>query len=374
MKLFKLLWQRYKVLVLTVMIVIVGSFAVTTANDIHQWNQANVYLHSEKFAQQYTAHPDDFDSSVLNDDSKVVQKRVKPISEIQKRGTAKFWNNQFSYAGPHNLRNMPLEPSLFVLAMILVATFVLLVMDTAKNFNSLLFASRYKRISIFWTKLAIIVGLPTLLTVIGEVLYFGAIYLAIPNSAYNVGGYLTPINVLAVSAFFIFGIGLIVLTTQIIGQTLWALILIGGFGLSTIFFAHAVSNVYLDVATNVLHMSTTAALSMMDNLLTAQRILIIVFVVGVIGIVFASILYSRFSFERNGDFVMFEKLKWPLWITTLVYTTFSISEEVQPWNNGYMRAQMVYVILTIGVIVFINAVMFILIFKPRVGWWHRKVA
>lgn len=75
-------------------------------------------------------------------------------------------------------------------------------------------------------------------------------------------------------------------------------------------------------------------------------------------------LYRHFSLERNGNFVMFEKLKWPLWWGTLIYTSFAGIGGSAPWDY-LSTGDAPIIILFLVALVAVNITMYILIFKPR---------
>lgn len=358
MKLFKLLWQRYKGIVITVMVIIVGSFGVEAAINVHEWQAADHYMHTEKFAQAYNKSPRDYDWQLER------KKDALPVDEFVKKAMP-FWNaDKTGIISRDGRRNSPSEPYVLFGMLILLAAFVLLATDTAKSFNAMLFSSKFKRTHVLLGKLGILVGLPLLALLVGTLIYYGGVYAVIPHEYLNLASHVDFRLIWMTVAYFVFMLGLVFLTTLIIGQTIWALILMGGFLYSGILFRQALRNVTIAFAGKVLHVSWEDAGIAFEKWWNSAWVNGLVLVAGLAMLVAVFVLYRHFSLERNGNFVMFEKLKWPLWWGTLIYTSFAGIGGSAPWNY-LSTGDAPIIILFLVALVAVNITMYILIFKPR---------
>lgn len=360
MNLIRLMWQRYHRTLLVLFIAIIGIYSIFTTSQINEWNRSDSYLHSTEFKVDYQRNPDDFYDV----------KRVGQVSmtTFVDKGL-NFWTapdntNQYSRMNnPTEIRtntgSQHMSIWFFLIILGLIAIFGSLISDTNAHFNGLLLGSKYKRKHILLTKMLLLIGMPLLATLIGEVIYYGSIRALIPEAYLNYGTQNIQVTtVLTIIFTYIILAGLMFITTEIIGSSFWAGTLYVCFVLSLILFI-PVLGITVQKILSLAGMSYRKANETLNTIATALfngwggviTSLILALVLALIALK----LFQTTSLERTGQFVLREKLKWPLWWGTLIYTGFTLT---------VITITKFDILIPIFIII-INGCMYYLIFKPQ---------
>lgn len=190
--------------------------------------------------------------------------------------------------------------------------FVLMVRDLKDHFNQFLFASGYRRSTIYWAKLRLSLGALTSLSVVITAVQYGIYRIVIPQGvAFNLaipGLITTWVSGLAIS------LGMFAIAwfaSLIIGEAISLVVTISGFTGSLI----SVENIYQNWTA---HWSEPMAAWVAIGLWLAVAIILLIW---------GSYLYQRMSLEHDGEYLMFPGLRVPVYLVFVVYMTaiFSIN-------------------------------------------------
>ncbi|MFC0379028.1 ABC transporter permease [Levilactobacillus acidifarinae] len=195
---------------------------------------------------------------------------------------------------------------------------LLMMQDLKENFNQFLFASGYKRQRIYWTKLGMALAGLLVIDVVTAVVQYLTYWIKLPQgTSFNLAlpGFLTTWVSGLILALVMFAIGWF--AALIVGQSGPLVITVCGFTLSLVGMVTFFEGV-------TLHMTTITVewLAVGSWLLAA-----------VILLVWGSFLFNRLSLEHNGEYLMFPRLRVPLYLVFVGYMTFIFSvnaNDLQP--------------------------------------------
>lgn len=367
MKLFKLLWTRYQRTMIILLIAIVGSFAITTITQIKDWNEVKTYMTSQEFATDFAKNPENFVTS--RNAQNTIPKT--PIETMIEKGTS-FWqppHDGIIYAYKSlNSFNVKSASEQHIQLIILVVIFALigifgsLSLDNSSHFNGLLLSTKYTRKQILATKMLILVGGPLLFTILGEIVYYASVYMTVPAKYLDFANQNLSVIVI-INAFISYLIlaMLLFVTTGIIGSTFWAGALYVCFILSGVWSVSATNNYFHFIGPKVMTRQQLNAFSKnFLNALDSWPGTLGASLIAIGLIVWAFYLFKKMSLERSGQFILFEKLRWPLWWFTLGYTMYSILGVII-----YDTLDISVIAWGVIAIIAINVMMYFLIFKPQ---------
>lgn len=183
---------------------------------------------------------------------------------------------------------------------------VLVYQDRRENFDQFLFASGYRRHTIYWTKLALAFGGLLVITVLTMAAQYGVYWLNIPaRMTFNFAwpGFITTWVVNLAMSWGFFAIAWF--AALILGQTWSLLVTLGGFTISLIGVATFVQGLLAKWTTSQLEWLSVGLW------LTATVILL----------VWGAYLYDRVTLEHVGEYLMFPALRTPVYIVFVVYMT-----------------------------------------------------
>lgn len=196
---------------------------------------------------------------------------------------------------------------------------LLMMQDLKDNFNQFLFASGYKRQRIYWTKLGMaLVGLLAIDVVTALVQYL-TYWIKLPHGmSFNLAlpGFLTTWLSGLVLSLLMFAICWF--AALIVGQSGALVITVCGFTLSMTGLMTYFQSVTVHMATRDIEWLA------MGLWLLAALILL----------VWGSFLFDRLSLEHNGEYLMFPRLRVPLYIVFVLYMTFIFSLNAENWQPG----------------------------------------
>lgn len=183
---------------------------------------------------------------------------------------------------------------------------VLVYQDRRENFDQFLFASGYRRHTIYWTKLALAFGGLLVITVLTMAAQYGVYWLNIPaRMTFNFAwpGFITTWVVNLAMSWGFFAIAWF--AALILGQTWSLLVTLGGFTISLIGVATFIQGLLAKWTTSQLEWLSVGLW------LTATVILL----------VWGAYLYDRVTLEHVGEYLMFPALRTPVYIVFVVYMT-----------------------------------------------------
>ncbi|KRN02068.1 hypothetical protein FD13_GL000374 [Levilactobacillus senmaizukei DSM 21775 = NBRC 103853] len=220
--------------------------------------------------------------------------------------------------------------------------------DLKDNFNQFLFTSGYSRRRVYWTKFFVVQGFLLLTTVVGIAVQYGVAAVMLPS---GIGFHLAWAGVLTswlgglLISWLFFAITWF--AALIVGQTASLLVTVVGFTLSSF----GILQIYLKLVSNRFwHLSEGQTLILGFGLM---------FLATVSLIVWGAWLFQRLSLEHNGEYLLFPKLRVPVYIVFVAYLT-----GLAAWNG---------LPITIA-ITFISTVLFGYgwLWRPKLGEkWHQ---
>ncbi|WP_024747553.1 ABC transporter permease [Levilactobacillus namurensis] len=182
----------------------------------------------------------------------------------------------------------------------------LMLLDCTENFNQFLFASGYRRSVIYWTKLGMsLVGLVAVavITTLEQYLIY---WLHVPHGVtLNLAwpGVLTSWALGLAMSLGMFALSWF--AALIVGQTGPLMVTIGGFTISLIGVANIIQGL-------LLHWTNAQRDWLAVGLWLAASLILWVWGAG---------LFGRLSLEHNGEYLLFPKLRLPLYLVFVVYMT-----------------------------------------------------
>lgn len=194
---------------------------------------------------------------------------------------------------------------------------LLMMQDLKENFNQFLFTSGYKRQRIYWTKLGLALGGLLIINVVTALIQYLVYWVKLPHGMqFNLAwpGFLTT---------WASGLGLALVmfaicwfAALIVGQSGALVITVCGFTLSLTGLATSFQGATFRLSTQKVEW-----LALGIWLLAALILL-----------VWGSFLFSRLSLEHNGEYLMFPKLRLPLYLVFVAYMTFIFSINAGEWQ------------------------------------------
>jgi len=213
----------------------------------------------------------------------------------------------YSNTGGINLGIVNLYPSVMYVMFWLAGT-LFMNQDLKDHFNQFLFSSGYRRGTIYWHRLVLVLGSLLALTAITIAVSYGWYWVKLePDVAFNLAwpGVLTAWGFGLAISLGLFAIGWF--AALIIGQTGPLVVTSGGFVLSLIAVAGIISSMlwhrqWSMVATEWF----MAGLSLVGTLIL---------------VLWGAWLYQRLSLEHNGEYLLFPKLRLPVYLVFVTYVT-----------------------------------------------------
>lgn len=358
MQLLSILWQRYRSILLILVVLVCGLSILEASSSIDEWNNANTFMKSQKFKQSYAKDATKYT---------LENKKKQPTYQQFIKQRSQFWFsnkhdvNQVGYLNENTTRSEPADTLQISIGLCLFAVFFLLMSDITRHFNAFLLGSKNTRLNIIFGKYIMLGLLPILTVIVSEGLYYALINLFIPDQYLNWSLGLNLGEVLIELIVFLLLLALIFITSTIIGAPIWSFVLLLGLLVSLVSTTPlALTNIY-----NAITMSHLEKIKP-DDLFSGPLSLIVIISIIMVLLIVEVHLFKNFSGEHDGQFVMQAKLRWPLWWTTLCYTSFSIGFGAIPSvvSNG-MANEIMQMASWFSLIVIINLVMYILIFRPK---------
>lgn len=391
MNIYNLLWRRYYKVLLTVMVIILGVFIYQTSTQLGEWQSTNTFMHSQTFKVDYASDVEIIKANAhktqaqiqadqkhgLNQPQYIIsdKERKQPLTEAQfvKRGT-QFFTKETKYMGPESYledgshRDNGWFVAGMIIPMSIMFIFVLMFLlaeDNAQNFNLFLASTRFKRTKIMLAKMVLLVGGPLLAIAVGYGIYFATTYLVVPAQYYNIASKLSDFSSLFNAFGWILCVSMLFcLASVLIGKRFGSAFLTGLFLLSVQLLPQVFVNIkYFGHADASLRYANTTLRQFNKFIQTPQMGMALIVLALIMGLV-AIKLFDYLSMERNDQFVMFRQLRWPLWIVILLYTAIVLAT-IMPSDSSTRE---LYLMLA-GIWVFINAILYYLIFEPQ-SWRH----
>ena len=357
MQLLSILWQKYRAILLVLIVLVCGISVLEASSNINEWDKANTFMKSKQFKESYAK-----DASKYID----VDKKSKGVSyEKFVKHSNQFWldDNYTSYLSKDYHRNKPTDTLEISIGLTLFVVFFLLMSDTTRHFNSFLLGSKNTRLKIIMGKYIMLVLVPLLIILSGEGLYYMLINLFIPDQYLNWGVGIDWGQISIELILLLLLTALIFITATIIGSAIWSFILLIGLLFSLISTTPlAIEFLY----NSLIRKFFGTKMLRVDDLFINQFSLVLIIFTTIILFAIEVRLFKKFSAEYEGQFVMKARLKWPLWWTTLVYTTFSIGFGIIPTLvDNSSSNESIQGISCLGLLLIINLVMYVQIFKPK---------
>lgn len=358
----KLLWRRYRKALAVLMAIILGSFVFLTVSQLNSWQQANTYMHSQEFKSSYPEMLKSYETAKQSKHNIAVDKYVE-------RGS-NFWLEDgvpHSFSAPNRIRDNSYGQSatfVFVSFVTMLVITLLLADDTAQNFNLFLASSRFSRAKVMLTKIKLLIGLPMLAMLVGEGIYYLITYVTVPAKYYNINQQgLSFVELFTSLTWLGAGLMFLSLTSVLIGKKFGSAIMSSLFFLSIPSLINALTLRSLQYDPDRSAKAPEKVFNWLGNTIPG----------GCVGLVIAIILaalaikaFSKLSLERNDKFVMFAKLRWPLWLLIVFYTGFVF------YTNGNfgtsstdMFSGLILLIIWLALII----TMYYFIFAPQ-SWRH----
>lgn len=198
----------------------------------------------------------------------------------------------------------------WIVAVYWLAGLLIMNQDLKDNFNQFLFASGFSRRRVYWSKIKIAMAALFVIAVLTIALEYGMLWVMKPA---GVGFHLAWPGVLTSWIVgLLSSIGMFSLTwfaALIVGQTGALVVTIVGFTLSLVGSS--------TISVNILRESGVALNAEQQTWLMGVSFL----VAAIILFVWGAALYNHLSLEHNGEYLLFPKLKVPVYIVFVVYVT-----------------------------------------------------
>lgn len=386
MNIYKLLWRRYYKPLVVLMVIIFGGFVLQTAIQISDWQQTNTFMHSQVFKDAY-AHDlkivaanqhktqRQIESENSNGDNQTQfimgeKELTNPLTTKQyiKRGTAFFVTNSSNNTSYQNLDRIRdntgfLTANLIPMGfLVLVILMFLLAEDNAQSFNMFLTSTRFKRSQIIRAEMFLLVGVPLATMVLGVAVYFASTYVLIPSEAYNIAtqGYALSQAFNTMAWNFLLMI-IACLASVIIGLRFGSAILSALFFVSMQLVPQAVVRAKYLGHYDDFNTKGMVELHEFNRFIQSPSVSVGIILIAILLGTLAVITFNHLSLERNDKFVMFARLRWPLWWITLIYTTFVLSLTIANPSPEYAIVIVFWMIVNVG--------MYYFIFTPQ-SWRH----
>ncbi|MGP4115737.1 ABC transporter permease [Levilactobacillus zymae] len=194
---------------------------------------------------------------------------------------------------------------------------LLMMQDLKGNFNQFLFASGYPRQRIYWTKLGMALTGLVAIDVVTALVQYLIYWLKLPHGmSFNLAlpGFLTTWLSGLVLALVMFAICWF--AALILGQSGALVITVCGFTLSL-------------VGLNTFFQGKTILMATRDVEWLAMELWLLA---AVVLLVWGSFLFSRLSLEHDGEYLMFPRLRIPLYLVFVAYITFIFSINSGEWQ------------------------------------------
>ncbi|MGO3838231.1 MAG: hypothetical protein ACTJHZ_07680 [Vagococcus sp.] len=341
--LHRLLAARYKNLLIGIVLIISGVYAIQTINSISSWKQTYHYYQTQESIKDFDTQIKD--SYEFNDEQKG---KVFLYYDLKKE-KAYYTDNYDQYKQyvltifshesdssrlPFNAYDFYNEHFLLVFSILVIVGFSLFMFDLKTNFNTLLFSSKYTRSSIYWQKYWLVGGTLFITLLIAKSVTFLSYQIFIPSTYLNISVYQHITStfsglILLMSGFIVSSfIGLMMGEWMSASFTLLGLFL--SFNLFIGNINQAATELFAKNQTepaNIVISSVEKIIPVSQTSLKPINILLLLFIVVLSGMILVAgqLIYQHISLEENGNYLLLPQLKRPVQILFMLYCLITIN-------------------------------------------------
>lgn len=305
-------------------------FTIYPANrDLSNWRIQKTYYHSSEFIKDFNSNEEFY--IYKKDPMYENLSKKERLAQYQKESLFLFQqakssdeNGNYAKEYPRYYSNFLTENSFVLLAIVAGSGFLLFFVDLKTSFNSFLFSLGCSKKMIYWLKY-ILVGIPILLSIlISKFFYLGILFNTIPKEYINISFKQLILSILASWIMYIFYF----CATSFIGLTMGNMILgpltVIAFTVSWNSFIISVINLKDFISNN----NSEYLFPLINFEITRSPInFVIISILGILSLIslaLSHILYPKISLEKNGDYLLFDFLRWPILLIIVFYITSTI--------------------------------------------------
>lgn len=312
----KIIWKRHFFVLILAVMVIIGSFSLSSITNTNNWKREYDYTLSDEFKQQFysdTEWLEDYKQSSKEKDVDAYNRYKNESLNAMK---------VFDHANYTLFSSFGYILDFFLPLMALFLGFYVFFFDNKSSFNRMWFSSKFSRKDIYWRKLLLFFPSILLANLIGGVTFVSIIFKVIP-SEFIKGSFeqIIPsilVDTLSTGVYFLLG----TLAGIILGEMITASV--------TLFLAYvsiwAVINTLIDCYYRVLGQATgdnQHFLSSWSSNFGTQQVpwfqWATLIIVGIGVILVSRICYRKVSMEYTGNYLMISSLKRPIQLFIIIY-------------------------------------------------------
>lgn len=349
--LYRLLWQKSKVLLLLFSLLAITFLASNTRSNIVGWQGSYDFFYSDYFAKDFKAN--NYYLYESNGSQKKVSLENYRTNQLEVNPKKKSFPYTSTLLGKERLYfryDSLSKKNLLCIFLVLAFGFSMCFWDLKSKFNAFLFSLQYSRKQLFRSKF-ILYSLFLLVTIfIGSVLAEGMIYFSIPEKYIHWDWMQTLYAIFSccLSYYFLFVIGVflgVILGNLFTGPMIitFVALLYTLFQQSIAFYPHWedwLGTAVHDAAFNGMH--------------PKQIILYILLIVAFLFL--SNHYYQRLSLETNGQFLQFSHLKLPAFLTMSIATTLIIISYIRVSSYITHLGDYIYLFILFLLITMLSAV------------------